>query len=159
MLNKFKRINLKVILVGLISGVLCLSGVLYLSGVFTGSNQAADKDTNSKVSTVVSSSVTGPEIKEINKKMAQIDINNATLEDVIKTFGSPKAYKWGDETFTKDNLPQVYIAVMEKGFSVVINNNIVSEIRFQADEEIEDYTGYIYKDSVKVGSPMEDVFW
>ena len=156
MLNKFKRLNLMGILVGLILVVLCLLGVLYLSGVFTGSNQAANKDTIRTVSTVVSSSVSEPEIKDINKKLAQIDINNATLEDVIKTFGSPKAYIWGDETFTKDNLPQVYVAAIEKGFSVLVNNKMVAEIRFQAEEEIEDYTGYIYKDTVKVGSPMED---
>ncbi len=151
MLNKFKRINLKVILVGLISGVLCLSGV------FSGNIQAMNKDdSNSNTSTVVSSSVTEPEIKDINKKIAQFDINNATLEDVIKTFGNPKSYFWGDKTFTKDNLPQAYMAFIEKDFYVSIFNNRVFEIRFQADEEIEDYTGYIYKDAVKIGSPMED---
>ena len=56
MLNKFKRINLKVILVVLILGVLCISGIIYFSGVFTGSKQVADQDTDSKVSTVVSNS-------------------------------------------------------------------------------------------------------
>ncbi len=162
MLNKFKGVNLKVLLVGLIIlGVLCLLGALYLSGVFTGSSQATNKDTgseetNSEVSTVVSSSVTEPEIMDINKKLELIDINNATLEDVIEIFGSPTDYMWGGETFTKDNLPQVYVAIIKKGFSVVINNNKVAEIRFQAEEEIEDYTGYIYRDTVKVGSPMED---
>jgi Subtilisin-like serine proteases len=151
MLNKFKRINLKVIMVGLISGVLCLSGM------FSGNIHAMNKDdSNSNVSTEVSSSVTEPEIKDINKKIAQIDINNATLEDVIKIFGNPQSYLWGDKTFTKDNLPQNYIAVMEKGFRVSFNNNMVFEIRFLADEEIKDYTGYIYKDAVKIGSPMED---
>jgi subtilisin family serine protease len=166
MLNRFKRLNLKGILVGLILVILCLLGALYFSGVFTGKKQAANKETNSTVSSVEnsseesgseeSSSVIEPEIKDINEKLAQIDINNATLEDVIKTFGSPKTYMWGDETFTKDNLPQTYVAFIERGFSVLIDNNMIGEIRFQCDEEVEDYTGYIYKDTVKIGSPMED---
>jgi hypothetical protein len=166
MLNKLKRINLKVILVVLILGVLCLLGALYLSGAFTGSSQATNKntgstdtgnqDTDSTASTVVSSSVAEPVIKDINEKLAQIDINNTTLEDVVNIFGSPITYLWGEETFTKDNLPQVYIAVIEKGFSVLVNSNMVTEIRFQGEEEIVDYTGYVYKDSVKIGSPMED---
>lgn len=42
---------------------------------------------------------------DINAKVDQLDIDTATLDDVIQIFGEPERYLWGNNTFTKDDLP------------------------------------------------------
>jgi hypothetical protein len=89
---------------------------------------------------------------DINAKVAKLDINTATLDDVIQIFGEPEKYLWGRETFTKDNLPSVYIAKYPDGFSIVMISGQVSELRFHSQS-----TGYTFHDKIKIGSSLEDV--
>ena len=89
---------------------------------------------------------------DINAKVAQLEIGSATLDDVIRIFGEPAKYIWARETFTKDNLPGVYIAAYPNDIHVVIGAGKVSELRFEGPG-----AGYLFKDKLKIGSSLEDV--
>jgi len=89
---------------------------------------------------------------DINAKIAQLDIDNATLDDVIRIFGEPTKYIWGKETFTKDNLPRVYIAKYPNDFGVVMVGGQIDELRFEGSG-----AGYVFKGKLQVGSSLEEV--
>ncbi|MFC1677002.1 S8 family serine peptidase [Planctomycetota bacterium] len=91
-------------------------------------------------------------ITDINAKVAQLDIDRATVDDVIRIFGEPEKYFWGRETFTKDKLPRGYIAGYPNKFSVVIVAGRVSELRFESAK-----TGYLFLDKIHVGSSLDEV--
>ena len=92
---------------------------------------------------------------DINDKVSQLDFNAATIDDVIRIFGEPTKYFWSKQTFTKDNLPSSYIADYSDGFKVVIRNDELSELRFEAPRA--EYAGYVFRDKIKVGSSLEEV--
>ncbi len=79
--------------------------------------------------------LTGPAASEpqsdMNAKVAKLDIDTATLDDVIRIFGEPTKYLWGSKTFTRDNLPVTYICDYPPGFQVVISGGKISELRFE----------------------------
>jgi len=89
---------------------------------------------------------------DINAKVAQLDIDKATLDDVIRIFGEPTKYIWGKETFTKDNLPSRYIASYPDGFSVFMLNGQIAELRFAKPG-----AGYIFKNKLQIGSVLDKV--
>ncbi|MHC4757767.1 MAG: S8 family serine peptidase [Planctomycetota bacterium] len=93
-----------------------------------------------------------PLFADINDKIAQLDIDKAGLDDVISVFGEPIGFIWGKEAFTKNNLPDTYIARYPNGFCVVIRRGIVNELRFEQQD-----IGYLYKDKLKVGSSVNKV--
>ena len=86
----------------------------------------------------------------INEKVAKLDINNATPEDAIRIFGKPLSYQQGGQTFKEDNLPDNYAMAYRDGFSVLILNGHVKELRFQKP-------GYIFRDNITVGSTLKEV--
>jgi len=88
--------------------------------------------------------------KSINKKVAQLDINNATPEDVIRIFGKPLSYQRGRQTFKEDNLPESYTMVYPEGFGIRILDGHIEELRFQKP-------GYVFRDSITVGSTLKEV--
>ncbi|MFA5252774.1 MAG: S8 family serine peptidase, partial [Phycisphaerae bacterium] len=89
---------------------------------------------------------------DINAKVAKLDIGKATLDDVIHIFGEPMRYFYDRETFTRDNLPQMYIAEYPNEFSVVIASDRVEELRFESPA-----TGYIFSNKIQVGSSLDEV--
>lgn len=89
---------------------------------------------------------------DINAKVAKLDIGKATLDDVIRIFGEPTRYFYGRETFTKDDLPQAYIAEYPNEFSVVMASGRVDELRFESAE-----AGYLFHGKIQVGSPLNEV--
>lgn len=89
---------------------------------------------------------------DINTRVAQLDINTATFDDVIRIFGEPEKYLWGNETFTKDNLPATYIAAYPNRFHVLMNGEGITELRFAGPA-----TGYMYKGKLQVGSSLDKV--
>ena len=97
--------------------------------------------------------LTGPAASEpqsdMNAKVAKLDIDTATLDDVIRIFGEPEKYLWGSKTFTKDNLPSTCIVVYPNGFSVVMSGG-VSELRHTQP-------GYVFLGKLQVGSSLEEV--
>lgn len=86
---------------------------------------------------------------DINAKVAQLDIDTATLDDVIRIFGEPTKYIWNRETFTKDNLPRIYIAQYPNEFSVVMDSGRVDELRFESPA-----AGYLFRKKIRVGSSL-----
>jgi serine protease AprX len=93
---------------------------------------------------------TSESASDINAKLAKLDIDTATLNDVIRIFGEPEKYVWGNKTFTKNNLPSTYIAVYPNGFSVVISGGGVSELR-------QTQPGYIFLGKLQVSSSLDEV--
>jgi len=89
---------------------------------------------------------------DINAKVAQLDIDTATLDDVIRIFGEPIKYLWGKKTFTKDNLPSTYIVDYPNGFRVVMSRGRISELRFK-----EPGAEYVFKGELRVGSWLDEV--
>ena len=89
---------------------------------------------------------------DINAKVAQLNIDTATLDDVIRVFGEPIKYLWGERTFAKANLPSTYIAAYPDDFRVVISGGKVGELRFESLA-----AGYLYRDRLRVGSSLEEV--
>jgi beta-lactamase regulating signal transducer with metallopeptidase domain len=92
------------------------------------------------------------EASDINAKVTQLDMDNAALDDVIQIFGEPEKYLWGRKTFTKDNLPRVYIAKYPAGFGVVMVSGRVSELRFESGA-----AGYVFRKKIRIGSSLEHV--
>lgn len=91
--------------------------------------------------------------EDINTKVSQLDINTANLDDVIRIFGDPEQYLWGGKTFTKDNLPSIYIAAYySNSLYIVMGRGEIVELRFQRQD-----TGYVYQDKLKIGSSLDEV--
>jgi len=89
---------------------------------------------------------------DINAKVAKLDIDTATLEDVIRIFGEPEKYLWGDQTFTKDNLPSTYIAAYYSNkIHIMLSDGKVNEVRF---EELD--VGYVFRGKLKIGSSLKE---
>ncbi len=93
----------------------------------------------------------------LESKVAQLDINSATLDDVLRIFGEPQDYVWGNEqtgqvsTFTKDELPTHYIMEYPGAFRIFMNDGHVQELRFERGSR------YVWKGGLHVGSSIEDV--
>jgi serine protease AprX len=88
----------------------------------------------------------------INEQVAQLDIDAARLDDVIRIFGEPEKYLWGRQTFTKSNLPSTYVAAYYSNrLHIVMSGGKISELRFQGPG-----TGYVYKGKLQVGSSLDE---
>lgn len=87
---------------------------------------------------------------EMNEKVAQLDMDKGTREDVIRIFGQPQSYQGGGKTFEEENLPDKYVMTYANGFSVVMLDSRIMELRFQKP-------GYVFHESITVGSTLEDV--
>jgi len=88
--------------------------------------------------------------KEMNKKVAQLDMSKATREDVISVFGQPQSYQVKGQTFTEENLPDGYVMAYADGLLVFMNNDRIEELLFQKP-------GYVFRDRITVGSTLEEV--
>ncbi len=89
---------------------------------------------------------------DINDQVAQLDFDTADLNDVITIFGQPIRYHWDGRTYTRDNLPGVYIAQYPNEFGVVMASGRVDELRFESPR-----AGYVFRDRIRVGSPIAEV--
>jgi len=97
-------------------------------------------------------------MKNINAKLASLDINKSTVTDVISVLGEPWAYRFrGENYFKKDNLPEAYTMSYPGGFIINIYKNHVMQWGLQQipGDEI---PGYIFSDSMQIGTPLDDVF-
>jgi len=88
----------------------------------------------------------------LSEKIAKLDIDSATLNDVIKIFGEPSEYIWGNQTFEKTNLPRNYVVIYPDGFRVFISENKIVELRHEGPE-----SGYVWRGKLKVGSSLDEV--
>ncbi len=87
---------------------------------------------------------------QINKKVAQLDMDKATREDVIRVFGQPQSYQASGQTFAEENLPDKYLMTYADGFSIFVHKGRIEELRFQRP-------GYVFRDRITVGSTLEEV--
>ncbi len=84
------------------------------------------------------------------KKISQLDIDTATWDDLVKLFGEPEKYMWGENTYTKENLPDYYTMKYSDKFEVLIVEGKILELRFYNP-------AYSFMDSISVGSRFDDV--
>jgi len=96
-------------------------------------------------------------MKNINAKLATLDINKSTVSDVISVLGEPWFYRFHGKFFKKDNLPETYTMSYPGGFMVSIYKNQVMQwgCRQISGDEI---SGYIFQDSIQIGTTLDDVF-
>lgn len=86
---------------------------------------------------------------DIGEKIAQLDIDKATLSDVIKTFGKPTKYIWGRETLDEDNLPGHYVVDYPDEFHVFMSSDKIVELRHEGPG-----TGYAWRGKLRVGDSL-----
>lgn len=90
---------------------------------------------------------------DINAKVAQLDIDNAVLDDVIEVFGEPLKYVWGQETIPREKIPtDRYVMIYPLGFSIFMLQDSISELRFESPA-----AGYVFYDEILVGSSLDEV--
>ena len=89
---------------------------------------------------------------DINAKIAQLDINKATLDGIIRVFGKPEKYAWNNQTLTENNLPETYITEYPNRFQIVIAGGRVIELRFEGQD-----AGYVFRDRIRIGSSLDEV--
>lgn len=75
-----------------------------------------------------------------------------TYEDIIMHLGEPEAYLWGNDTFTKRDLPIRFIMKYKNDFYVFISDNWIIELRNEGNEELEDLNG------LRIGQSVDEVF-
>jgi hypothetical protein len=89
--------------------------------------------------------------KDFNAKVAQLDIDNGKVDDVIRIFGEPQSYLWGKKTFTKNNLPDRYLMRYPNGLSIFVVRDRIEELRHHGPG-----TGYLWRGKLRVGSSLEE---
>jgi hypothetical protein len=90
------------------------------------------------------------QVTDLNAKVARLTVGVSTFEEFLGVFGEPNSYLWGKQTFTRDNLPAVFIASYPGGFSAVVSGRKVVELRFSQP-------GFVHPEKLQAGSPLEDV--
>jgi hypothetical protein len=88
---------------------------------------------------------------DINAKVAQINIDKATLGDIIRIFGEPQKYIWNNQTFTKDKLPERFIAMYPNGFNVFFASSRIVELRFEGGD-----CDYVFAGKIRIGSSLDE---
>lgn len=74
------------------------------------------------------------------------------VQEAIRLLGEPKHYRWGNVTFTKDNLPDIYILEYSGSVRVVINGGYVTELRSEGFGP-----GFSYRGKLRLGSTLDEV--
>jgi hypothetical protein len=96
-------------------------------------------------------------MKNINAKLASLDINKSTADDVIAVLGKPWAYRSRSKDLEEDNLPEAYNMDYPGGFMVSIYMNQVMQWGCQQISGYE-ISGYTFSDSIQIGTTLDDVF-
>ena len=90
---------------------------------------------------------------DINDQVAQLDIDNAHLDDVIRIFGEPVEYSWGSQIYERDDLPvENYCVCYPNMFCIHMRFDWVMELRFNSPA-----TGYVWTAGIHIGSSLNDV--
>ena len=90
--------------------------------------------------------------QNFSKNIGRFNIDTATLKDVIKTFGEPIEYIWGNQTFDKKDLPTRYVIVYPDGFHVFMSTAKIVELRHEGPG-----TGYTFLGKLRVGASLDEV--
>jgi hypothetical protein len=87
---------------------------------------------------------------DIDAKIDQLGKKGTTAEDVMRILGEPRKYLWGNESFTKDNLPSDYCMMYPRGVFVWIRDGKIMELR------CESAPGFTYH-NLRLGSTLDEV--
>jgi len=90
-------------------------------------------------------------LKNINSRLALLDINKSTADDVISVLGEPWAYVFEDKDLDKDNLPETYRMAYPGFFVVVIHKN---QVMLWGSEK---FQGYVFSGSIQIGTALDEV--
>ena len=88
----------------------------------------------------------------LNAKVARVQIDNSTRQDVIKVFGRPISYVWGYAVFSEDHLPANYIMIYPGHVHLFMRLGLLYEIRFEEGD-----TDYTFPGGLRVGSSLDEV--
>lgn len=88
----------------------------------------------------------------ITTRIDELAAKGGSLEDVIAVLGEPARYGWSGQTFTKDNLPDRYIAFYTGGLSVWMASGKVNEVRLHGGPP-----EYRFAGKLGIGSSLEEV--
>ncbi len=90
--------------------------------------------------------------RNLSKSIEHFNIDAAALKDVVKTFGEPSEYIWGNQTFDRKNLPRRCVVVYPDGFHIFVSDNKIVELRHEGPG-----TGYAFLGKLKVGATLNEV--
>ncbi|RPI75216.1 MAG: hypothetical protein EHM45_15465, partial [Desulfobacteraceae bacterium] len=96
----------------------------------------------------------GQPVSELESKLARLKFYY-DLSSVESIFGQPQKYIWGNQEFTKAQLPvENYILLYDNNynFSIWMKWNSVQEVRFSNND-----TGYSCYNGLKIGSTLDEV--
>jgi len=88
--------------------------------------------------------------KSLRERILELKSSRKTLQDVIRIFGEPESYYWGNRKLSPDQLPAVFVMNYPGRFGIVINKKLVSELRHHE-------AGYETPNGIQVGSSLEEV--
>jgi hypothetical protein len=96
-------------------------------------------------------------MENINAKLASLDINKSTVDNVIAVLGKPWAYRCEGKDLEKDKLPEAYTMDYPGNFIVSIYKN---QVILWGSQQIpgHEIPGYIFSDSIQIGATLDDVF-
>ena len=96
-------------------------------------------------------------MKDINIKLASLDINKSTAADVIAVLGEPWAYRFQNKDLEKNNLLENYTMDYPGGFIVSIYKN---QVMLWGCQQIpgHEIPGYVFSDSIQIGTTLDEVF-
>ncbi len=88
--------------------------------------------------------------KDLNSRMAKLDVNEGTAEDVIRIFGKPLYYRSKGNEIDENSLPLMYGMFYPEDFDVFIVKDRIAAIHIHKP-------GYLFKGKIGAGSPFDDV--
>ena len=84
-------------------------------------------------------------------RIARLDIDRASRQDVIERLGQPVSYRLGNEVLDPNSLPSRHVMLYRAGFHVIISDDRVRALVFSLP-------GYLWREKIEVGTPIQDVF-
>jgi hypothetical protein len=93
---------------------------------------------------------TGDEKAISPESFDKFDLRDATFDDLVGAFGEPIKYVWGDDEFSRQRLPERFIAIYLKSFHAVVVSGQVQELRHEGDD------GYAFAGRLKVGATLDE---
>ena len=94
----------------------------------------------------------GSPASDLNTKVAQIDIDNARLDDLIRLFGNPVRYIWSEEILDPKDLSKRHAYVIDYGggFHIFMVQGRVMELRFEQNSP------YVYQGRLRIGDSIDN---
>ncbi len=90
---------------------------------------------------------------DIHAKVAQLNIDTAKLDDVIRIFGEPIEYIWGRKIINKAKIPtDRYCIKYPYDVHIFMLWDSIVELRFESPA-----AGYVFRDKIRVGSSLDEV--